>query len=49
MSKMLELVAWAYDFLTLELVIFLDLLSLPKNLDFSKIFLSRCVEIGGGV
>ena len=45
-SEMLEPVAWAYDFLTLELVIFLELLTLLKNLDFSKTFLGRYVEMG---
>ena len=37
-----------HNFLTLELVIFLDLLLLLKNLDLSKTFLDRHVGIGSG-
>ena len=46
MSKMLELVAWAYDFLTLELVVFLDLLLLLKNLDLFKTSLGGYAGMG---
>jgi len=45
---MLELVAWAYDFLTLELVVFLDLLPLLKNLDLFKTSLGGYAGMGSG-